>query len=135
MDSIWIELYNKAMSKIKVQSISHFIDIGNISCAILASDNKIYTGTEILSNTSINTSAEKNAILNMLNNGVSEIKKIVIINELGETIQPHEDSFEYFSLLNSLENVEVLINLEEEKVIKLTELFPSWWVTFRVKEK
>ena len=103
--------------------------------AALLADNKIYTGTEILSNTSINTSAEKNAILNMLNNGVSEIKKIVIINELGETIQPHEDSFEYFSLLNSLENVEVLINLEEEKVIKLTELFPSWWGTFRVKEK
>lgn len=134
MDMIWQELYNKAMSKIKVQNISPFINVGDISCALLASDNKIYTGVEVLSDTTIKTSAEKNAILSMLNNNVYEIKKIVITNELGEVVKPLEECFEFFELLNSPENIEILTNLETEEFVKLSEIYPSWWGTFRVKD-
>lgn len=134
MDMIWQELYNKAMSKIKVQNVSPFINVGDISCALLASDNKIYTGVEVLSDTTIKTSAEKNAILSMLNNNVYEIKKIVITNELGEVVKPLEECFEFFELLNSPENIEILTNLENEEFVKLSEIYPSWWGTFRVKE-
>lgn len=134
MDS-WSSLYKEARNKLNTEEISPFIEYGNNACAILGSNNKIYTGLSITSNTGINCSAEKSAVTSMINDNEKRITKIVILNELEEIITPSIKSLEY--LLELCENpdaVEVLTNLEKESIVKLSDLLPDWWGTFRLKK-
>ncbi len=131
----WINLYNEAKSKLHVEEVSPFIEYGNNACALLASNNKIYSGHSITSNTSINCSAEKSAITTMLNDNESKITKLVIINELEEIITPEYSSLEYLlELCDDPSNVLILVDLDKEKVLKLSDLIPDWWGTFRLKK-
>lgn len=131
----WISLYNEAKKKLNTEIISPFIEYGNTSCAILGSNDKIYSGLSITSNTGINSSAEKSAVTAMINDLENNILRIVILNELEEIIMPAEKSLEYLlELCENSDEVEVLVNLEEEKSIKLSSLIPDWWGTFRLKK-
>ena len=134
MERIWSSLYKEAKKRIKVESIPPFIEYGNNTCTILADNNKIYFGVSIASNTSIGSSAEKNAITMMLNDGAKFIKRIVILNELEELIPPSEDSFDYLLELADNGNIEILLDYEKEKVVTLKELLPNWWGTYRNKK-
>ncbi len=132
MDKVWLELYNSAQKHICASSISPFIEYGNNVCTILGSNNKIYYGVSITSNTNINCSAEKNAITNMLNDNENIIKKMVILNELEEVILPSEDSIEYLlELCVHSDDMEILVDIDKNVVKKLTELIPDWWGTYR----
>lgn len=132
---VWMTLYNEAKNKLNAQEISPFIEFGNNSCAILGSNNKIYSGISITSNTGINCSAEKSAVTTMLNDGEKKITKIVLLNELEEIIVPSSKSLEYLlELCENPDGVEVLTNLEKESVVKLSSLLPDWWGTFRLKK-
>lgn len=135
MEKIWTALYKEAKQRIKPTSIPPFIEYGNNTCTILASNNKIYYGLSINSNTGIGCSAEKSAITMMLNDGENYIKKMVILNELEEVIKPSEESFEYITeLSNELDELEVLVDYDNKKVSKLHELLPDWWGTYRNKK-
>lgn len=132
MNKIWHDLYNLAKAKINALSISPFIEYGNNVCAILGKNNKIYCGISITSNTNINCSAEKSAITLMINDNEKSIKKIVILNELEETISPSEDNLEYLmELCDDPNDIEVLIDYDKEIIKKLPELLPDWWGTYR----
>jgi len=131
MERIWTTLIKEAKSKINAHEIEPFIEYGNNSCAILTEDNNIYTGVNIISNSNINTSAEKSAVINMINNGEKNITKMVILNELEEIIPPSIQCLDYLlELSDSYGEVEVLLseNGESKKVI---ELLPDWWGTYR----
>lgn len=135
MDKIWTALCKEAKNKIKTQEISPFIEYGNYACAILSSENKIYSGVSITSTTGLNSSAEKSAITSMFNNGEKIIEKIVIMNELEELISPSVDCLEFLLELNSNpSNIEILLDLESMKVVKLSDLIPDWWGTYRNKK-
>lgn len=135
MEKSWSSLYKEAKSKINVQSIPPFIESGNISCAILSGNNNIYTGVNISTNTSLSSSAERNAISLLLNNGEKTIKKIVILNELEELIKPSEDCLEYlYELCEDIDETEVLIDYEQKETITIRELIPNWWGTYRNKK-
>jgi cytidine deaminase len=135
MENNWEKLYNAAKKNIEVKSIPPFIEYGNNSCAILTSNNNIYTGISIASNNSISNSAEKTAITSMLMSGENTIKKMVILNELEETILPSPDSFEYLvELTNNMEELEILINYSTQETINLKNLIPKWWGTYRNKK-
>ncbi len=132
MDFLWFELYDKAKEKLNASCISPFIEYGNNSCAILGSNNKIYSGISITSNSNINCSAEKSAISSMLNDGEKIIKRIVILNELEEIIEPSEESLEYLlELCENADDLEVLIDLDRKIVKSLKNLLPDWWGTYR----
>lgn len=135
MNKIWIDLYNSAKSKIKTQSIEPFIECGNNACAILSDNKNIYCGISITSNNSLYSTAEKSAITEMFNNGELIIKKMVILNELEELILPSSECLEYLLELSSNpEDIEILIDLEKEKVLNLSQIIPDWWGTYRNKK-
>lgn len=136
MDKIWLNLYKEAKDKLQTQEVSPFIESGNYSCALLTKNNKIFTGISVLSNTGLNITAEKSAIISMLNNNEKNITKMVILNELEETITPSIECFTYLSELSDIEDdIEVLVNINKGIVKKVSELLPDWWGTFRnIKE-
>lgn len=136
MDKIWLNLYKEAKNKLQTREVSPFIESGTYSCALLTKNNKIFTGISVLSNTGLNITAEKSAIISMLNNNEKNITKMVILNELEETITPSIECFTYLSELSDIEDdIEVLVNINKGIVKKVSELLPNWWGTFRnIKE-
>ena len=132
MQEIWKNLYDCAKKKIFSEEISSYISYGNTVCTIL-SNNKIYSGVNINSHSKFKSSAEKNAIIEMLNNGEAKIEKMVIINELEEIIKPCKECIELITSLDlDYKDIEVLISLNPLKVVTLEELLPNWWGTFRL---
>lgn len=135
MEKTWSNLYKEAKKRINVQTISPFIETGNISCAIESANNNLYFGINIATNTDLHSSAEKNAITMLINSGENKIKKMVILNELEELIPPSEDCMEYLlELCDNPEDTEILINYEKKEIVSLSDLIPSWWGTYRNKK-
>ena len=131
MERIWSTLIKTAKEKINSREINPFIEYGNNSCAILTDSNNIYSGVSIASNSTINTSAEKSAIVSMINNGENKIIKMVILNELEEIIPPSIECLDYLLELSpSYGTAEVLIN-ENGESKKIIDLLPDWWGTYR----
>ena len=132
MEITWQELYDKAVSYIKQKTISPFINVGYIACAILSDEDKVYVGTNIVSKTAIEMSAEANAISKMIAEQNYIIKKMVIVNELGELLMPCEECYEYLLDFCHQGDLEILEDLKKEKTFKIKELLPDWWGTFRI---
>ncbi len=132
MERIWGSLYEAAKKNLVSKEVSDYIMTGNTSCAILGHNNKIYSGSSITSNSIISCSAEKSAIINMFNDHEYVIDKIVVLNELEEIIMPSESSLEYLLELNpNYGDIEVLESLEKDKVLKMMDIIPKWWGTYR----
>jgi len=131
----WLSLYNEAKNKLRSQEVLPFIEYGKNSCAILAINDKIYCGISITSNTAINCSAEKSAVIAMLNDNINKILRIVILNELEEIITPSTNSLEYLlEMCEDPDKVAVLCDLKKEKTVLLSSLIPDWWGTCRFKK-
>ena len=132
MEKIWNELFDNAKNKLNAKEVSDFVYTGNNACAILTSKNNIFVGNSITSNSSLDCSAEKSALVEMLNNNEYAISKMVIVNELEEIIMPSLKTLEnLLELGTELSEVEILVSLEKNKVVKLNTLLPSWWGTYR----
>lgn len=69
----FIELFEIAKSKYNPRRISSFIEAGGVSAAILTESNNVYTGVCIDTSCSLGMCAERNAIANMITNGVENI--------------------------------------------------------------
>lgn len=130
MEKIWRELYKIAKTKIRAKEIKPFIEYGTSACAILSSKGNIYSGISVVSTTNLNVSAEKSAILEMLNNGEDKISKLLVINELEEVILPSLECLDYLKAFLIDGNVEILKNLEGE-VVSYSDILPDWWGTYR----
>ena len=72
--------------------------------------------------------AERNAIANMITNGESQIDKVVAVMRDGRVGPPCGACREYMMQLdkNSGE-IEILLDLDTQKTVKLKELIPDWW--------
>ena len=72
--------------------------------------------------------AEKNAIANMITNGENQIDKVVAVMPDGRVGSPCGACREYMMQLdkNSGE-IEILLDLETKKTVRLKELVPDWW--------
>jgi len=132
MDNIFTKMYKEATRNIEINDISPFMSTGEISCIILSSDNKLYRGINIIEDNKVRITAEDAAIANMLSNGSRVIKRIVIVNELGEVIKPSDISFARLLDLAAEDDIDVLVSTEPCVVKKLTELLPDYYGTFRV---
>ena len=135
MERVWYSLIKEAKKKINVHTIPPFIEYGNNSCALLTDSNNIYTGISINSKSGINSSAEKSAVINMLNNSETKITKMVILNELEELMPPSIDCLEYLLELGvEFGSIEILIDLDNQITKTVKELLPDWWGTYRNKK-
>ncbi len=132
---MWQELYDAAIKFQKSRTISPFIDAGGVAAAILTKKGNIYVGVCIDTASTLGMCAERNAIANMITNGESQIDKIVAVMPDGRVGSPCGACREYMMQLdkNSGE-IEVLLDLESKKTVKLKELIPDWWGISRFLE-
>ena len=128
MKNSWETLYEAAKSKLYPRTLSPFIDAGGVAAAILTEQGNIYTGVCIDTASTLGMCAERNAIANMITNGESQIDKVVAVMPDGRVGSPCGACREYMMQLdkNSGE-IEILVDLETQKSVKLKELIPDWW--------
>ena len=126
--STWIELYNAARKVQNGRTISPFIEAGAVAAAILTKKGNVYVGVCIDTASTLGMCAERNAIANMITNGESQIDKVVAITPDGKVGSPCGACREYMMQLDKDSGeIEILLDLETEKTIKLKELIPDWW--------
>ena len=129
---MWQELYDAAVAVQNDRTISPFIDAGGVAAAILTKKGNIYVGVCIDTASALGMCAERNAIANMITNGESQIDKIVAVMPDGKVGPPCGACRELMMQLDKDSgNIEILLDLETEKTVKLKELIPDWWGTDR----
>lgn len=75
--------------------------------------------------------AERNAIANMIAHGESKIDKVVAIVEDGRVGSPCRACREYMMQLDKgSSEIEILIDYETRKIVRLKDLIPDWWGTY-----
>lgn len=130
MDTIWKELYQAAKAVQNGRQISDYIDAGGVAAAILSSSGKVYTGVCIDTCSTLGICAERNAIFNMITNGENEITKVLAIMPDGKTGAPCGACREFMVQLmpNKYKDIEIMLDYENEKIVKLEQLTPEWWI-------
>lgn len=125
---MWEILYNKAKEVQNGRVISPFIEAGGVACAIITKKGNIYVGVCIDTCSGLGMCAETNAISTMITYGESEIEKLVAIMPDGRCGTPCGACRELLMQLssNSLE-IEILVDYDTEKTVKLKDLIPDWW--------
>ncbi len=127
-ENIWDILYDKAKSVQNPREISPLMTAGEVSAAILTKKGNIYTGVCIDTASTLGVCAERNAMMNMITNGETEIDKVVAILPDGSVGSPCGACREFMMQLSSnSKDIEILLDLETGKTITLWELMPDWW--------
>ena len=125
---IWKELYERAVAVQNNRIISPFIEAGAVGSAILTENGNIYTGVCIDTASGLGMCAERNAMANMLTHGESLIRKVVAVMPDGKVGSPCGACREYMMQLDKDSGeIEILLDLETKKTVKLKELIPDWW--------
>lgn len=126
--SVWQELYNAARKVQQGRTISPFIEAGGVAAAILTKAGNIYVGVCIDTASTLGMCAERNAMANMITHGESQIDKVVAIVPSGKVGSPCGACREFMMQLDKDSgDIEILLDLETEKTIRLKELLPDWW--------
>lgn len=126
--SVWQELYNAARKVQQGRTVSPFIEAGGVAAAILTKAGNIYVGVCIDTASTLGMCAERNAMANMITHGESQIDKVVAIVPSGKVGSPCGACREFMMQLDKDSgDIEILLDLETEKTIRLKELLPDWW--------
>lgn len=132
---MWKKLYNAALEVQNAREISPFIEAGGVAAAILTKTGNIYVGVCIDTACSLGMCAERNAIANMITHGESRIDKVVAVMPDGRVGSPCGACREFMMQLDrDSGEIEILLELDTEKTVKLRELVPEWWGKDRFKE-
>lgn len=130
MDGIWNEMYKAAKNVQNGRKISDYIDAGGVAAAVLSSSGKIYTGVCVDTCSTLGICAERNAIFNMITNGEEKIDKVLAIMPDGKSGPPCGACRELMVQLmpNDYKNIEILLDYESERIVKLGDITPEWWI-------
>lgn len=130
MDKTWEKLYLAAKEVQNGRKISDYVEAGGVAAAILTSSGKIYVGVCIDTCSTLGICAERNAIFNMVTNGESEIVRVLAIMPNGRTGAPCGACRELMAQLmpEKYKDIEIMLDYENEKVVKLGQLTPEWWI-------
>ena len=132
---MWNKLYNAAVKVQNSRTISPFIDAGVVVAAILTKQGNIYVGVCIDTASTLGMCAERNAIANMITNGESQIDKVVAVMPDGRVGSPCGACREYMMQLDKDSGeIEILLDLDNQKTVKLKDLIPDWWGTHKFTE-
>ncbi len=134
-NDIWEKLYNAARKVQNARTISPFIEAGGVAAALLTKSGNIYVGVCIDTASTLGMCAERNAIANMITNGESKIDKVVAIIPNGKVGSPCGACREYMMQLDKDSGeIEILVDYESRKTVRLKELLPDWWGKERFAE-
>ncbi len=130
METIWKKLYESAKSVMNGRKISDYVSAGEVGAAILSKSGRIYTGICVDTCSTLGICAERNAIFNMLTNGEQEIDKVIAVMPDGKTGAPCGACRELMVQLmpDSYKDIEIMLDYENERVIKLGDITPEWWI-------
>ena len=130
MEQIWKELYQAAKAVQNPRDISESISAGGVAAAIESASGKIYTGVCVDTSCSLGICAERNAMFNMITNGENEIKRVLAIMPNGKTGAPCGACREFMAqlMIGRYHEVEIMLDIENEKIVTLDELTPEWWL-------
>lgn len=127
-EDIWSKLYKEARRVQKNRRISPFIEAGGVAAALLTKSGTIYVGVCIDTASTLGMCAERNAIANMITNGEYQISKVVAVTEDGTVGSPCGACREYMMQLEKDSGeIEILVDYESRKTVRLKELIPDWW--------
>ena len=130
MDSKWNELYLAAKKVLHPRKISEWMEAGGVAAAIETKTGKIYTGVCVDGACTLGICAERNAIFNMITNGESEILRVVAVNWDGKVLPPCGACRELMTQLmpKNYKDIEIMLDFEKERIVKLGDLTPEWWI-------
>lgn len=130
MENIWREMYGAAKAVLNERRISEYVTCGEVSAAILSRSGKIYTGVCIDTCSTLGICAERNAIFNMITNGEQEIDKVLAILPDGSNGAPCGACRELMVQLmpDTYKDIEIMLDYNTERIIKLGEITPEWWI-------
>lgn len=132
---MWKKLYDEAVKVQNGRTVSPFIEAGSVAAAILTKQGNIYVGVCIDTASTLGMCAERNAIANVITNAESQIDRVVAVTPDGSVGSPCGACREYMMQLDKDSGeIEILLDLETEKTIKLRELIPDWWGHYRFRE-
>ena len=127
------ELINAAERAMKKSyaPYSHF----NVGAALLCKDGKLYLGANVENSSfSLCCCAERNAFFRAVNDGEREFEAIAIVGGKNHSIEklcpPCGACRELMAQLmpDSYRSVEIMMDVEKNKVMTLGELTPEWWL-------
>lgn len=124
MDEEFEILLQEARKYAKKRILSEYAYCGHVSCALMSSTGKIYTGININSKCALGNCAEHAAILDMLKNGESEIKKLVAYSVKGYIYSPCGRCRELIRMIN-IKNLKTKVLVSENKICTIEELLPE----------
>lgn len=125
---IWDEMLKRAAAVQNGRVISPFMEAGGVAAAVLTSKGNIYVGVCIDTCSSLGMCAERNAMANMLTKGESEIKRVLAIMPDGRVGSPCGACREFMMQLSrDSGSIEILIDAETKRTVRLSELMPDWW--------
>ena len=102
---------------------------------VLTKQGNVYVGVCIDTASTLGMCAERNAIANMITNGESQIDKVVAVMSDGTVGSPCGACREYMMQLDKNSgDIEILLDLETKKTVRLKELIPDWWGYIRFNE-
>ena len=132
-NNVWDELFEIANNVRCDHELSGLVSAGGVGAAILTSNHKIFTGVCIDTASSLGMCAERNAIANMITNKEYEITKLVCVDSKGQVTTPCGACRELMMQLNKTgKDIEVLLDIDNKKIVKLSDLTPNWWATNRL---
>lgn len=128
MQDQWEQLYEAAKTVQNGRTVSPFIEAGGVAAAILSKSGKIYVGVCIDTACSMGMCAEHNAMANMITHGESQIDKVLALMPNGKVGPPCGVCREFMMQLDKNSgDIEILLDYDTRKSVRLSELFPDWW--------
>ena len=125
---MWKKLYAAARKVQNGRTVSPFIEAGGVAAAILTKKGNIYVGVCIDTASTLGMCAERNAIANMITNGESKIDKVVAVMPDGRVGPPCGACRELMMQLDAdSAEIEILIDLDTHRTVKLGNLMEDWW--------
>ncbi|MDO4460325.1 MAG: cytidine deaminase [Clostridia bacterium] len=130
MDKIWEEMYAAAKAVQNDREISGYVSAGGVAAAIYSVSGKIYTGVCIDTCSTLGICGERNAIFNMITNGENAFTRVLAIMPDGKGGAPCGACRELMVQLmpDTYKDVEILMDYETERVVKLGVITPEWWI-------
>lgn len=130
MDRHWEALYLAAKKALNPRVVSKFVEAGGVAAAVETVSGKIYVGVCVDTACTLGICAERNAIFHMLSEGECEIRRVLTVGRRGNIMPPCGACRELMTQLmpERYGEIEIMVDLENETVVSLAALTPSWWI-------
>jgi cytidine deaminase len=119
-------LIEQAKAVLHCRQITEDCVVGEVSAALLTSENNVYVGVSISAGCGIGFCAEHSAIANMITQGETQVTKVVAVACDGRLIPPCGRCRELLYQIDR-RNLKTQIIFGSERTLLLEELLPERW--------